>query len=138
MGAALVGTFILGVLINLIQRSPAGVRAAIIMMQGLLFLVPVSAAGLAYQGGEAVSGFMSALLFTIQSLMSRIGYKYRPPVPLVQIEAGAHDIIGGVGVLDILPLREGVEPDVGAEGGAEGGGDPRVPGRQLTNEETEV
>ena len=59
------------------QRSPAGVRAAIIMMQGLLFLVAVSAAGLAYQGGEAVSGFMSALLFTIQSLMSRIGYKYR-------------------------------------------------------------
>ena len=138
------------------------------MMQGLLFLVAVSAAGLAYQGGEAVSGFMSALLFTIQSLMSRIGYKYRcvitvfkgnihfqanllwrknqewllyffrPPVPLVQIEAGAHDIVGGVGVLDILPLREGVEPDVGAEGGAEGGGDPRVPGRQLAIEETEV
>ena len=65
-------------------------------------------------------------------------FLFRPPVPLVQIEVGAHDIVGGVGVLDILPLREGVEPDVGAEGGAEGGGDPRVPGRQLTNEETEV
>ena len=53
---------------------------------------------------------------------------------MVQIEAGAHDIVGGVGVLDILPLREGVEPDVGAEGG----GDLSVPGRQLTNEGTEV
>ena len=61
-------------------------------------------------------------------------FLFRPPVPLVQIEAGAHDIVGGVGVLDILPLREGVEPDVGAEGG----GDLSVPGRQLTNEGTEV
>ena len=47
------------------------------MMQGFLFLVAISAAGLAYQDGEVASGFMSALLFTIQSLMSRIGYKYR-------------------------------------------------------------
>ena len=61
-------------------------------------------------------------------------FLFRTPVPLVQIEAGAHDIAGGVGVLDILPLGDGVEPDVGAAGG----GDPSVPGGQLTNEGTEV